>query len=108
MNSVVDAMFLHNQLIASPPSIDDKTVEVSYYKQLGAGATVVNSGGNQAAANSAMAAAQWSNKGDKAGPGRWSEEELRIMAEYSADMYAKTPEEELRIMAEYSADMYAK
>ena len=105
MNSVVDAMFLHNQLIASPPSIDNKTVEVSYYKQLGAAAAVVSSGGNQAAANSAMAAAQWSNKGDKAAAGRWSEEELRIMAEYSADMYAKTPEERAHYV-EYYKGLY--
>ena len=28
MNSVVDSMFLHNQLIASPPVIDGKQVEV--------------------------------------------------------------------------------
>ena len=105
MNSVVDAMFLHNQLIANPPSIDAKTVEVSYYKQLGAGAAVTSSSSNQAAANSAMAAAQWSNKGDKAGAGRWSEEQLRIMAEYSADMYAKTPEERAHYV-EYYKGLY--
>ena len=37
MNSVVDAMFLHNQLIAAPPAIDGKTAEVSYHKQAGPG-----------------------------------------------------------------------
>ena len=30
MNSVVDSMFLHNQLIADPPVIDGRQVEVSY------------------------------------------------------------------------------
>ena len=29
MNSVVDAMFLHNQLLADPPAIEGKIVEVS-------------------------------------------------------------------------------
>ena len=28
MNSVVDAMFLHNQLLANPPAIEGKIVEV--------------------------------------------------------------------------------
>jgi len=32
MNSVVDAMFLHNQLLGEPPTIDDKLVSVSYYR----------------------------------------------------------------------------
>ena len=31
MNSVVDAMFLHNQLLANPPAIEGKIVEVSGY-----------------------------------------------------------------------------
>jgi len=60
MNSVVDSMFLHNQLIADSLTIDDRVVEVSYYKQ--GGQTVTNSSQNQAAANSALAAAQWTNK----------------------------------------------
>ena len=28
MNSVVDAMFLHNQLLGEPPTIDDKLVSI--------------------------------------------------------------------------------
>ena len=32
MNTVVDAMFLHNQLLGEPPSIDDKLVSVSYFR----------------------------------------------------------------------------
>merc|ERR1719500_2134643 len=35
MNSVVDAMFLHNQLLADPPAIEGKVVEVGYHKQPG-------------------------------------------------------------------------
>lgn len=32
MNSVVDAMFLHNQLLGEPQTIDEKLVSVSYYR----------------------------------------------------------------------------
>ena len=83
-------MFLQNQ----PPSIEDKTVEVSHYKQLGAATLASSSSGD-------LAAAQWSNKGDKTEAGRWSEEQLRIMAEYTADMYAKTPEERAHYVEYY-------
>ena len=30
MNSVVDAMFLHNQLLGEPPTIDDKLVSIRF------------------------------------------------------------------------------
>ena len=30
MNSVVDAMFLHNQLLGAPPTIDDKLVSTTF------------------------------------------------------------------------------
>ena len=30
MNSVVDAMFLHNQLLGEPPTIDDKLVSITF------------------------------------------------------------------------------
>ena len=30
MNSVVDAMFLHNQLLGEPPTIDDKLVMICF------------------------------------------------------------------------------
>merc|ERR1719427_395526 len=96
MNSIVDSMFLHNQLIANPPTIDGRQVSVSYHKQ--AGPTVVGSNQNQAAAHSALEAAQWTNKsGGLAGTsqqrGKWTEAELAKMAEYSADQYAKTDAE---------------
>ena len=118
MNSVVDSMFLHNQLIADSLTIDDRVVEVSYYKQ--GGQTVTNSSQNQAAANSALAAAQWTNKSGQEGEGgggggggaaggrrrrNWSEEELQKMAEYSADMYAKTKEEKSYYL-EYYKKLY--
>ena len=113
MNSVVDSMFLHNQLIADSLTIDDRIIEVSYYKQ--GGQTVTNSSQNQAAANSALAAAQWTNKSGQEGEGgreeaggkrrSWSEEELQKMAEYSADMYAKTKEEKSYYL-EYYKKLY--
>ena len=104
MNSVVDAMFLHNQLIAAPPAIDGKTAEVSYHKQAGPG-QVASSSQHQAAAHSAMAAAQWTNKSGAGASKRWSERELSVMAEYSAEMYAKT-EEERRYYVEYYTKYY--
>jgi len=102
MNSVVDAMFLHNQLLADPPAIEGKVVEVGYHKQPGREldrtATV-----NNAAANSALAAAQWTNNksteakraqnSESASDRKFTEEELDKMAEYSANLYAKSDEE---------------
>lgn len=91
MNSVVDSMFLHNQLIADPPQIDGRQVEVSYHKQ-GGPQVVTNTSQNQAAANSAMEAAQWTNKSANQGK-KFSEKEIQKMAEYSADLYAKNETE---------------
>jgi len=91
MNSVVDSMFLHNQLIADPPLIDGRQVEVSYHKQAGP-QVVTNTSQNQAAANSAMEAAQWTNKSANQGK-KFSEKEIQKMAEYSADLYAKNETE---------------
>jgi len=91
MNSVVDSMFLHNQLIADPPYIDGKQVEVSYHKQAGP-QVVCNTSQNQAAANSAMEAAQWTNKSNNPGK-KFTEKEILKMAEYSADLYAKNSSE---------------
>eukprot|EP00092_Neocalanus_flemingeri_P001486 GFUD01001585.1.p1 GENE.GFUD01001585.1~~GFUD01001585.1.p1 ORF type:complete len:599 (-),score=180.12 GFUD01001585.1:151-1947(-) len=91
MNSVVDSMFLHNQLIADPPVIDGRQVEVSYHKQVGP-QVVSNTSQNQAAANSAMEAAQWTNKSSNQGK-KFSDKEIQKMAEYSADLYAKNETE---------------
>merc|ERR1719245_550832 len=61
----------------------------------------------QAAASSALAAAQWTNNDWGSGSGvvgdKWSEEELVKMAEYSADLYAKNQEER-----EYYVEYYKK
>ena len=51
MNSVVDAMFLHNQLLGEPPSIDDKLVSVSYFRPPG-GSNNHHSGGKNSSADS--------------------------------------------------------
>ena len=60
---------------------------------------------NQAAASSALAAAQWTNKDSGSGlvGDKWSEEELVKMAEYSADLYAKNKEER-----DYYVEYYKK
>ena len=107
MNSVVDAMFLHNQLIASPPCIDGRVVEVSYHKQSGAVQVVSSSGQHQAAALSALEAAQWSNKSGQQTRDKWSEEELGKMALYSANLYAKNDEEQAYYV-EYYKKFYSE
>merc|ERR1711892_1045284 len=85
--------FLHNQLIAEPPVIDGRQVEVTYHKQAGP-QVVTNTSQNQAAANSAMEAAQWTNKSSSQGQGKkFSDKEIQKMAEYSADLYAKNDAE---------------
>jgi len=115
MNSVVDAMFLHNQLLADPPAIEGKIVEVGYHKQPGREldrtATV-----NNAAANSALAAAQWTNnksnearKAESSESGsdrKFTDEELDKMAEYSANLYAKSDEEK-KSFVEYYRKYYS-
>lgn len=59
MNSVVDAMFLHNQLLGEPPTIDDKIVSISYYRTQESAHT---QGTTAAVANTALAAAKWSHQ----------------------------------------------
>jgi len=97
MNSVVDSMFLHNQLLADPPMIDGKTVEVGYHKQQAGHQMVSNASQNNAAANSALAAAQWTNKSSGAtttpAARKFTDAEILKMAEYSANLYAKSDEE---------------
>jgi RNA-binding protein 5/10 len=120
MNSVVDSMFLHNQLLGEPPVIDDKLVSVSYYRQPmatphyhrdqhhhqntgngnnsgGAG----NGGQPTAAANAALAAAQWSHQGRQGIASQYSHEEIERMAEYSASLYAKTSGEKAHYLEYY-------
>ena len=80
LNSGLDAMFLHNQLLGEPPTIDEKLVSVSYYRPPmqsshhshhhsgNAGGSSMASSGQQKgnvptkAANAALAAAQWSHQ----------------------------------------------
>ena len=51
-----------------------------------------NTSQNQAAANSAMEAAQWTNKSSNQGK-KFSDKDIQKMAEYSADLYAKNDTE---------------
>ena len=113
MNNVVDAMFLHNQLLGEPPTIDNKLISVSYYRAPQAMAQTVHSNpANAAAANAALAAAQWSHQGANQpapaepaptgqAPTKYSDEEIERLAEYSAKMYAKTPEEKASYLEYY-------
>lgn len=108
MNTVVDAMFLHNQLLGEPPTIDDKLVSVSYYRPpLGSSKgsshapPTSNSGQPTAAANAALAAAQWSHQGRQGIATQYSHEEIERMAEYSASLYAKTPGEKAHYLEYY-------
>ena len=56
---------------------------------------VSNTSQNQAAANSAMEAAQWTNKSSNPSVQgkKFSDKEIQKMAEYSADLYAKNETE---------------
>ena len=59
MNTVMDAMFLHNHLLGNPPCIDEKLASVSYYRNP---QSVQAQGTSVLAANAALAAAQWSHQ----------------------------------------------
>jgi RNA-binding protein 5/10 len=106
MNTVVDAMFLHNQLLGEPPTIDEKLVAVSYYRppivNSSHGNTSSDRGGQPtAAANAALAAAQWSHQGRQGHQGQYSPDEIEKMAEYSANLYAKNESEKAHYLEYY-------
>lgn len=88
MNTLVDAISLHNTLLGQPPIIDDKLISVSYLHTKTLTPTQ--------AANTALAAAQWSHQGKQP-----SEAEIESMAEYSANLYAKDPSEKLYYLEYY-------
>ena len=103
MNSVSDAMFLHNRLLGEPPTIDDRLVGVSYHRsqQNSAPANVGPGGGSSSAASAAMAAAQWSHQGKEQQGGAMSDEEIEKMAKSAAEMYGKTAEEKAHYLEYY-------
>jgi len=116
MNSVVDAMFLHNQLMGEPPCIDEKLVSVSYYRPPSSsgghhsnhhsGASIGSNGGGKdnvptKAANAALAAAQWSHQGRQGIGTQYSHDDIERMAEYSASLYAKTPSDKAHYLEYY-------
>jgi len=103
MNSVVDAMFLHNQLLGEPPTIDDKLASVSYHKSSQQTEERKESA-HSAAASAAMAAAQWSHQGQKSNEELkppYSEEDIERLAEYSASTYAKNEAEKVAYLDYY-------
>eukprot|EP00095_Tigriopus_kingsejongensis_P000467 snap_masked-scaffold217_size252476-processed-gene-1.22 protein:Tk00467 transcript:snap_masked-scaffold217_size252476-processed-gene-1.22-mRNA-1 annotation:"rna-binding protein 5-like" len=87
LNSQMDAVGLHNQLLGQPPVIDEKLISVSYQKMKALTPTQV--------ANTAMAAAQWSHQK------KYAEAEVESLSEYSASLYAKTPEEKAYYLEYY-------
>ena len=104
MNSVSDAMFLHNRLLGEPPTIDDRLVGVSYYRspQNAGGGGGANGGPcGSSAASAAMAAAQWSHQGKEQQGGAMSDEEIEKMAKTAAEMYGKTAEEKAHYLEYY-------
>ena len=107
MNSVVDAMFLHNQLLGEPPAIDEKLVSVSYFR-MPPQSNLQSQNPSAAVANAAMAAAQWSHQGktkngveETSESTKYSEDEIERLAEYSASLYAKTSEEKQSYLEYY-------
>ena len=122
MNSVVDAMFLHNQLLGEPPTIDDKLVSVSYYRppltshhsQYHSGSASGSTGGGGGgsdrggkdnvptkAANAALEAAQWSHQSRQGIANQYSHDDIERMAEYSASMYAKNASDKAHYLEYY-------
>ena len=91
MNSVVDSKFLHNQLIADPPLIDGRQVQVSYDKQA-VPQVVTNTSQNQAAANLAMEAAQLKGK-------KVSDKEIQKMTSEGSEEETKSSRHDLQNIA---------
>uniref|UniRef100_A0A1B6FBC1 RNA-binding protein 5 n=2 Tax=Cuerna arida TaxID=1464854 RepID=A0A1B6FBC1_9HEMI len=100
MNYVMDATFLHNALLMAAPEIDGKTPIVSYYKS--DAATQSASAQASKAGNTAVEAAQWSHqKSGASDVNQYTLKDVNRLAEYSANLYAKTPEEKTTYLAYY-------
>ncbi|XP_054261986.1 RNA-binding protein 5-like [Macrosteles quadrilineatus] len=98
MNYVMDATFLHNALLMASPEIDGKTPLVSYYKSDTASQSAIIQASK--AGNSAVEAAQWSHQ--KTGEmSQYTLKDVSRLAEYSANLYAKTPEEKNTYLTYY-------
>lgn len=96
MNNVVDAMYLHNALIVEDPLlIDGKEVLVSYCKLGPVGPMATASMGN-----AAVEAAKWSNQ--KPETPNYTIADVPRLAEYSANLYAKTPSERASYVQYYT------
>lgn len=104
MNSVVDAMYLHNALQTSCPVVDGRTAIISYAKldPLTLHSSAAISG---QIANAAVAAAQWSHQ--KAETTQYKLSDVPRLAEYSANLYATNPQEKAAYLAYYE-DYYKK
>jgi len=106
MNSVVDSMFLHNQLLSNPPIIDQRRPEICYQSVAVMNQKESSGSQNQAGASNALEAAQWTNKSAQSGNNSSdssipSEQEIERLAEYSAGLYAKNKEEKANYIEYY-------
>ena len=72
-----------------------------YFSGASHGSSTTSSGQPTAAANAALAAAQWSHQGRQGVGNQYSHDEIERMAEYSASMYAKTPGEKAHYLEYY-------
>ncbi|KAL1139064.1 hypothetical protein AAG570_009125 [Ranatra chinensis] len=104
MNSVVDAMYLHNALQMSCPVIDHRAAIVSYAKldpvTLHSSAALSGQ-----IANAAVAAAQWSHQSNETT--QYTLSDVPRLAEYSANLYASTPQEKATYL-QYYEEYYKK
>ncbi|XP_073991830.1 RNA-binding protein 5-like [Rhodnius prolixus] len=104
MNSVLDAMYLHDALRTSSLVIDGRTAIVSYAK-LDPVTLYSSAAMSGKMANTAVAAAQWSHQKTESTTYKLSD--VPRLAEFSATMYATTPQEKTAYYAYYE-DYYRK
>ncbi|XKL65564.1 hypothetical protein PGB90_008984 [Kerria lacca] len=99
MNTVSDAMYLHNTLLTEKLRIDGRLVYVSYCKNIPLCSTVSATTASNAG-NAAIAAAQWSHQ--KSDVSQYTLNDVPKLAEYSASLYAKTSSEREAYIKHYT------
>lgn len=101
MNSVVDAVYLHNALLMANPVIDGKQAVVSYCRLDPVGSGNSNSSTAPSSLGSAaIAAAHWSHQ-KTSNSSQYTLDDVNRLAEYSANLYATNPQEKASYLAYY-------
>ncbi|XP_075233397.1 RNA-binding protein 5 [Lycorma delicatula] len=101
MNSVVDAVYLHNALLMANPVIDGKQAVVSYCRLDPVGSGNSNSSTAPSSLGSAaIAAAHWSHQ-KTSNSSQYTLDDVNRLAEYSANLYATNPTEKSSYLAYY-------